>query len=200
MLCCGYSHFNLSWDGKKRRQERNWQSMKIVGIFRASLHHGPWSRTRKMAFFHGPTWWSNFHNPIFFLKKKPQFTKPLVPSLGANGMWTKRNDRAPKNECDDNNISLPWTPAFSHQNTSFASPTHRKTRWTMPLDNAGLEPCLLKTCRTPWSLRHIFLSVNGNDRGTSPPANHKVHMALRQLHGPWCKHPFLGLDVSSYAD
>jgi hypothetical protein len=42
-------------------------------------------RTWKMAFFHGPTSWSNFHDTIF---KKKQFTKPLGPSLGVNQMWT----------------------------------------------------------------------------------------------------------------
>jgi hypothetical protein len=28
-----------------------------------------------------------------------QFIKLLGPSLGVNGMWTKRNDHAPKSEC-----------------------------------------------------------------------------------------------------
>jgi hypothetical protein len=49
----------------------------------------------KMAFFHGPTWWSNFHGLI---EKIHQSTKLLGPSLGVNWMWTKRNDHAPKNE------------------------------------------------------------------------------------------------------
>jgi hypothetical protein len=31
---------------------------------RVGLHHGPWSRTMEVAFFHCPTWWSNFHGPI----------------------------------------------------------------------------------------------------------------------------------------
>jgi hypothetical protein len=46
-------------------------------------------------FFHGPTWWSNMHGPIYFLRNN-QFTKLLGPALGVNWMWTKRNDHAPR--------------------------------------------------------------------------------------------------------
>ena len=55
---------------------------------------GPW----KMAFFHGLTWWSNFHGPISL---KNQLTKSLGPSVGVNRMWTKRYDHALKRECVD---------------------------------------------------------------------------------------------------
>jgi hypothetical protein len=60
-----------------------------VENIRAGLHHGPWSRTMDNGIFP----WSNF--------LKIQFPKPLAPSLGVNQMWTKRNDHAPKNKCDD---------------------------------------------------------------------------------------------------
>ena len=59
----------------------------------AGLHHGYESGPWKMAFFHGPTSWSNF--------KKYQFTKPLGPSQCENQMWTKKNDHASKCDCAD---------------------------------------------------------------------------------------------------
>ena len=60
------------------------------------LHHGPWSRTMEDGLFP----WYDFMVQLpgsTFLKN--QFTKSLGPSLGVNGMCTKRNDHAPKSEC-----------------------------------------------------------------------------------------------------
>ena len=42
------------------------------------------------------------------------------------------------------NISLLRVPAFSYESTSFASPA-AKIRWTMSMDDVGLEICLLGT-------------------------------------------------------
>ena len=39
-------------------------------------------------------------------------------------------------------LCLPWAPAFFYQSTSFAPP-HRKTHWTMSVNNVGLKICLL---------------------------------------------------------
>ena len=134
---------------------------------------GPW----KMAFSHGPTWWSNMHGLISL---KNQFTKPLGPSLGVNQMWNKRNDHAPKvnvlifliymlKKCSSKIIQVwPFSclllsssslPQITfHQKiiiTSFlyTGPclfllehlfclSHRKTCWTMSMDNVGLKICL----------------------------------------------------------
>ena len=68
-------------------------------IFRAGLHHEPWSRAMKGGLFPRSDFkvqlpWSNF----FF---KNQSTKPLDPSLCVNWMWTKRNDCASKSERAD---------------------------------------------------------------------------------------------------
>jgi hypothetical protein len=65
-------------------------------VLRAGLHHGPWSRTVKDDLLP----WSDFMVQFLgsdFLEN--QFIKLLGPSLGVNGMWTKRNDHAPKSEC-----------------------------------------------------------------------------------------------------
>ena len=59
-------------------------------ILRVGLHHGPW----KMAFCHGLTFMVSF-------LKKIRFAKPLGPSLGVNWMCTKRNEHAPKSECEN---------------------------------------------------------------------------------------------------
>ena len=37
----------------------------------------------------------------------------------------------------------------------------------------------------------FFLGVNQSGHGMSSTTNHKVYMALGQLHGPWCKHPLI---------
>ena len=77
---------------------RTWEPCEAALNLRASLHHGPWSRTLEDGLF---AWfdlmvqlpWSDF--------LKNQFTKPLGPSLGVNWIWIKRNDHAPKSECVD---------------------------------------------------------------------------------------------------
>jgi hypothetical protein len=51
-----------------------------------------------------------FHAPIS--SKIQSTTKPLGPSLGANRMWTKRNDHAPKNECANHLIYMSKKGSF----------------------------------------------------------------------------------------
>ena len=68
--------------------------------------------------------------------------------------------------------------------------SHRKTCWTMSMDNVGLKICLLGASNSIWgSLRHFFLGVNWSGRGMSSTTNHKFYKASGQLHGPWCKQP-----------
>ena len=71
---------------------------------RATLHHGPRSKTMEDGIFP----WSDFMVQLpWFDFLRNQFTKPLGPSLGLHPMWTKRNDRASTNECDDFLIYAP---------------------------------------------------------------------------------------------
>ena len=65
--------------------------------------------------------------------------------------------------------------------------SHRKTYWTMSMDNVGLKICLLGT-----SYFMITLGVNQSDPKTSVTTNHKFYKTLGQLHGPWCKKPLSG--------
>ena len=84
-----------------------------------------------------------------------------------------------------NNISLPWAPAFFLLEHLFCL-SHRKTRWTMSLDNVGLKICLLGYSDSMVTLT-FFLGVNRSGPRMSSTTNHKIYRALGQLQGPWCK-------------
>ena len=68
--------------------------VKGSSTLRASLHHGPWSRTMEDGLYP----WSDLmvQHPWFDFLKENQFTKPLDSWLGVDQMWIKRNDYAPK--------------------------------------------------------------------------------------------------------
>ena len=66
--------------------------------------------------------------------------------------------------------------------------SHCKARWTMSVDNVGLQTCLLGTSNSMVTLT-IFLGVNQTDPRTSSTSNHKFYRAWERLHGPWCKQP-----------
>ena len=82
---------------------------------------------------------------------------------------------------------IPWHLLFFYHSTSFTSPT-AKSHWTMLVDNVGLKTCLLGASNFIVTLTFL-LGVNWNGRGTRSTTNHIFHMALWQLHGPWCKQP-----------
>ena len=67
--------------------------------------------------------------------------------------------------------------------------SHRKTRWTMSINNVGLKICLLRTSNSMVTLTFFSLGVNQSGPRTSSTTNHKFYSTLGRLHGPWCKQP-----------
>ena len=67
--------------------------------------------------------------------------------------------------------------------------SHRKTRWTMSINNVGLKICLLRTSNSMVTLTFFSLGVNQSGPRTSSTTNHKFYNTLGRLHGPWCKQP-----------
>jgi hypothetical protein len=43
--------------------------------------------------------------------------------------------------------------------------------------------------QAPWSVWHFFLGVNWSGPKMSSTTNQRSYMALKWLHGPWCKQP-----------
>ena len=65
--------------------------------------------------------------------------------------------------------------------------SHRKTRWTMSLDNLCLKIWLLGISNSMVTLTFFFLRANQSGPETSSTTNHKFYKTLGRLHGPWCK-------------
>ena len=86
-----------------------------------------------------------------------------------------------------NIISLPWALPFLLEHLFCHS--HRKTRWTMWVDNVDLEIYLLGTSNSMVTLTFFSLGVNQSGLGTRSTTNHKFYRALGRFHGPWCKQP-----------
>ena len=66
--------------------------------------------------------------------------------------------------------------------------SHRQTRWTMLVDNVGLQIWLLGTSNSMTTLT-FFFGVNRSSPETSSTADRRSYRALEQLHGSWCKQP-----------
>jgi hypothetical protein len=82
-----------------------------------------------------------------------------------------------------NNIYLSWVFALFLIEHLFCL-SHRKTRWTMLVDDVGLKKVVLSGPWILWSLRHLFLSINWSGPGTRSTTNQGFYKALGRLHGP----------------
>ena len=87
---------------------------------------------------------------------------------------------------DYNNISLPWIVAFCLPKHLFCL-TYCKTRWTMLMDNVGLEICLWGPW-TPWSFWQFLFGVNQS--GPLEQVQHPITYFTRSwddlmIHGQW---------------
>ena len=60
--------------------------------------------------------------------------------------------------------------------------SHRQTRWTMLVDNVGLQIWLLGTSNSMITLT-FFFGVNRSSPETSSTADRRSYRALEQLHG-----------------
>ena len=91
------------------------------------------------------------------------------------------------------NISRPL-PFFLLEHLFWLS--HRRTRWTVLVDNVGLKICRLGTSNSMVALtKKSSLGVIQSGPGMSSTTNHKFYMAFGRLAGLWCKQP---LTCASY--
>ena len=85
-------------------------------------------------------------------------------------------------------IFLCMGPCFCFTKAPFCL-SHRKTHWTMTLDNLGLQTCLLGTSNFTLTMT-FFSSVQTEVVSWSvSTANHSFYRALGRLHNPWCNQP-----------
>ena len=85
-------------------------------------------------------------------------------------------------------IFLCMGPCFCFTKAPFCL-SHRKTHWTMTLDNLGLQTCLLGTSNFTLTMT-FFSSVQTEVVSWSVSiANHSFYRALGRLHNPWCNQP-----------
>ena len=82
-----------------------------------------------------------------------------------------------------NHIYLSWVFALFLIEHLFCL-SHRKTCWTMLVDDVGLKKVVLSGPWILWSLQHLFLSVNWSGPGTPSTTNQGFYKALGRLHGP----------------
>ena len=72
--------------------------------------------------------------------------------------------------------------------------SHHKFRWTMSVNNVGLQIYILGSLKLhDYSVIFSLFGVNRSGPRMSSTTNHNFYRAMEQLHVPWCKHPIIGV-------